>query len=174
MVESLLNDFAHNIGEQDGWIVLWDDHKDKPRGERYAQAMLRTALWQICKANDVDFTGEPNAGRGPCDFKFSKGWVRRALTEVKPTNISKYWHGLTEQTPQYTRSEQIHCGFFLSVGFRDVDFTKDRQDAVKRRRRRSRTTSASRSRRSSSTPGRRSPPRRRRRRYPNRSQPSSR
>lgn len=130
-VESLLNDFAHNIGEQDGWRILWDENTDKPRNERYAQALLRTVLWQICKANDIDFTGEPNAGRGPCDFKFSKGWVRRALTEVKPTNNSRYWHGLTEQTPQYMKSEQIHCGFFLSIGFGDKDFEKDRQDAVK-------------------------------------------
>lgn len=111
-------------------MLLWVD--DKPRKERYVQAMLRTAVWRVCKAHHVDFTGEANAGRGPVDFKFSKGWKRRALAEVKLTNSTQYWHGLQEQTPQYMTSEGIKCGYFLSVGFRDQDFKNERLDRVRK------------------------------------------
>jgi hypothetical protein len=129
-VRKLLEDFAHNIEEQDGWMLLWVE--DKPRKERYVQAMLRTFVVRVCKENDVDLTGEANAGRGPVDFKFSKGWERRALAEVKLTNSTQYWHGLESQTPQYMKSEGIKCGYFVSVGYRDQDFTKERMDQVRK------------------------------------------
>jgi hypothetical protein len=108
---------------------LWVE--GKPRKERYAQALLRTFVVRVCKDNDVDLTAEANAGRGPVDFKFSKGWNQRALAELKLTNSSRYWHGLESQTPQYLISEGIKCGYFVSVGFRDVDFTKERLDQVR-------------------------------------------
>jgi hypothetical protein len=129
-VRELLEDFAHNIEEQDGWMLLWVD--DRPRKERFVQAMLRTFVVRVCKDNDVDLTGEANAGRGPVDFKFSKGWKRRALAEVKLTNSAQYWHGLERQTPQYMKSEGIKCGYFVSVGYRDLDFTEKRMEDVRK------------------------------------------
>jgi hypothetical protein len=128
-VHKLLLGFRDNIEQQNGWTLLWVD--ESPRKERYVQAMLRTAVWQVCRERNIDFTGEANAGRGPVDFKFSQGWKRRALAEVKLTNSTQYWHGLREQTPQYLRSEGISCGFFVSVGFRDKDFTAERLDRVR-------------------------------------------
>jgi hypothetical protein len=134
-VEELLEGFAHNVSQQDGWILLWTKDKNgnpKPATERYAQALLRTAVWQVCRMADVDFSGEPNAGRGPVDFKFSRGWHRRALAEVKRTNNSKFWHGLAMQTVQYLKSEQVNCGYFVVIGYRDADFTRQRLDLVRR------------------------------------------
>ncbi len=128
-VRKLLEDFAHNIGEQDGWMNLWVE--DKPRKERYAQALLRTFVVRVCKDSDVDLTAEANAGRGPVDFKFSKGWSKRALAEVKLTNSTQYWHGLEKQTPQYMKSAQIKCGYFISIGFRDADLERERTDRVR-------------------------------------------
>jgi hypothetical protein len=128
---AVIGSAAAPIEQQDGWILLWNDDRTRPRKERFAQALFRTAVFMVCKREGVDFTGEANAGRGPVDFKFSVGWSRRALVEVKPTNSSRYWHGLKEQTPQYMRSEQIPCGFCLSIGFRDKDFEEDRQEAVR-------------------------------------------
>jgi hypothetical protein len=134
-VREVLEGFAHNVEHQDGWILLWTKDKngnDKPGSERYAQALLRTAVFQLCRVYNVDFSGEPNAGRGPVDFKFSQGWARRALAEVKRTNNSQFWHGLETQTVQYLTSEQVNCGYFVVIGYKDADFAPSRMDAVRR------------------------------------------
>lgn len=128
-VLNLLEGFQHNIEQQDGWRLLWTS-KNNPRNERTAQAAFRTAVWQMCREHDVDFSGEPNAGRGPVDFKFSKGWKRRALVEIKLMNNSQFWDGLTVQTRQYLKSEGIRCGYFVALGFRDSDFSEERKKRV--------------------------------------------
>lgn len=127
-VEAMIEGFRHNLEHQDGWRLLWVG--ERPRKERHAQAMFRTAMWQLCREHDVDFSGEPNAGRGPVDFKFSQGWKKRALVEIKLTNNSSFWHGLETQTTQYLVSEAVACGYFVALGFRDQDFTKERLDRV--------------------------------------------
>jgi hypothetical protein len=83
-----------------------------------------------CKAHNIDLTRESNAGRGPVDFKFSRGWKRRALVEIKLANNTRYWDGLMKQTPQYMRSEGINCGYFLTVQFTDEDLSRDRVSRV--------------------------------------------
>lgn len=128
-VEAIVSAFAQNVEEQDGWILLWND-EERPRAERIVQALFRSTVIHYCRANDIDLSGESNAGRGPVDFKFSQGWEARAVVEVKLTNNSRYWHGLTRQTPQYMRSEEVECGFFVSVGFRDDDFEEERESQV--------------------------------------------
>jgi hypothetical protein len=128
-VQTIIECFVHNVEQQDGWILLWSN--GNPRAERIAQALFRSAVIHYCRANNIDLTGESNAGRGPVDFKFSQGWNRRALVEVKLTNNSRYWHGIERQTPQYMRSEEIRCGFFLSIGFRPLDFEPARVERVR-------------------------------------------
>jgi len=129
-VEEILGAFTHNIEEQDGWLLLWNN--GRPRAERIVQALFRSTVIHYCRANNIDLAGEANAGRGPVDFKFSQGWDARALVEVKLTNNSKFWSGLKRQLVQYLKSEGADCAYFLSVGFSDADFTKERQDLVKK------------------------------------------
>jgi hypothetical protein len=128
-IAEMVERFKHNIEHQDGWRILWAN--DRPRSEEIAQALFRSCMIHYCRANDIDLSGEANQGRGPVDFKFSRGWNSRALVEVKLTNNSRYWHGLQVQTPQYMRAEEIKCAFFLSIGFRDVDATAERRNEVK-------------------------------------------
>ncbi len=47
-------------------------------------------------------------------------------------NNTKFWHGLTTQTPTYMRAEGVRFGYFLVIGFRDWDFETDRQDRVEK------------------------------------------
>lgn len=127
-VRSIIGAFVHNVEEQDGWQLLWANNR--PRSERIVQALFRSTVIHYCRANDIDLAGEANAGRGPVDFKFSQGWERRALTEVKLTSNTRFWRGLERQTPQYMRSEEIQCGFFVAVGFSDPAFDRERIDRV--------------------------------------------
>jgi hypothetical protein len=60
-----------------------------------------------------------NLGRGPVDFKFSKGYVRRAHLEVKKLHNGRFWNGLETQLPSYMKSDEVSDGWFLAVQYRD-------------------------------------------------------
>lgn len=130
-VKSLGNEFKAAVEDTDLWKALWNDDLSKHREEKIVQA-IAGAMWvQQCKAADVDISKEPNMGRGPVDFKFSAGWEKRALIEVKFISSSKFFTGASKQLPQYLKSEKITGGYYLCVGFRDADFEKDRMDRVR-------------------------------------------
>lgn len=133
-VYSIVGQFQHYVEEQDGWRLLWN--QGRRCDERRVQALFRGTVIHYCKANDVDLSGEPNAGRGPVDFKFSKGWAARSLVEIKLSNNSAFWHGLRAQTPQYLKSEQMKSAVFVAVAFNDremhPDAIKDVADAAKK------------------------------------------
>ena len=89
-------------------------------------------MWRILgEAADVDMSREANAGRGPVDFKFSAGWHRRALIEVKLLSSSKLRQGAEAQLPQYLASEQVSCAYYMCVGFTDRDLRPERLAAVR-------------------------------------------
>lgn len=72
-------------------------------------------MTHYCRANQIDLTGESDAGRGPVDFKFIQDWSARALVEIKLASNSRFWHGLSKQTVQYLTSEEINTGYFVYV-----------------------------------------------------------
>jgi hypothetical protein len=58
-------------------------------------------MWVLlCERSDVDVSREANVGRGPVDFKFSAGWRRRALIELKLMSSRKLRQGAEAQLPQ--------------------------------------------------------------------------
>lgn len=129
-VRELAVEFKIQIEDTDLWKVLWDSDLRKHRDEKIVQAVAGSMWVQRCKAADVDISKEPNMGRGPVDFKFSAGWSRRALVEVKFINSTKFFTGASKQLPQYLRTERIDCGYYLCVGFSDADFNQGRLDKV--------------------------------------------
>jgi hypothetical protein len=130
-VGDLMREFKHAVEETGLWRTLWDDHLRTHRSEKIVQAVAG-AMWAVrCRAADVDISGEANIGRGPVDFKFSAGWSRRALTEIKLIGSSHFFSGAEKQLPQYLRSERIVGGYYLCVGFVDTDFDDDRLKKVR-------------------------------------------
>ena len=97
----LVDRFQHAVENGDTWRILWDDKLAKPRGELIVHAAAATMWTSLCALADVDMTRESDAGRGPVDFKFSAGWHRRALIEVKLLSSSKLFRGADAQLPQY-------------------------------------------------------------------------
>lgn len=129
-VEELANDFKFVVAETDAWQLLWNDGRVSQRQEKIVRA-LAGIMWRAdCKASDVDISKEVNMGRGSVDFKFSQGWSRRALIEVKFIESSHFFTGASRQLPQYLQTEQIECGFYLAVRFTDADFSLERQQRV--------------------------------------------
>jgi hypothetical protein len=68
-----------------------------------------------CEANDLDISRESNGGRGPVDFKFSKGYELRVVVEVKLTSNNSLLHGLKEQLVTYAKAEKTNRGVYLVI-----------------------------------------------------------
>lgn len=129
-VEELANEFQDAVENTDLWKALWDDNLTYHRNEKIVQA-IASVMWRSqCKAQGIDISRETNMGRGAVDFKFSAGWERRALIEVKLIGSSGFFTGASKQLPQYLKSEQIDVGYYLCVGFADSDFEPDRLKQV--------------------------------------------
>jgi hypothetical protein len=130
-VGTLVDRFQHAVESGDTWRILWDDKLAKPRGELIVHAAAATMWTSLCALADVDMTRESDAGHGPVDFKFSAGWHRRALIEVKLLSSSKLLQGADAQLPQYLASEQISCAYYVCLGFTDRDLRPERLTRVR-------------------------------------------
>jgi hypothetical protein len=123
-VDLLASKFKHQIEHTDLWKALWS--VDGPQKEEVVQA-IAGAMWTVaCENADVDLSQEVNRGRGPVDFKFSRGWQKRALIEIKLIHNSRFFKGAEKQLPQYLDTEQIDYGVYLCVGHFDKDFAPER------------------------------------------------
>jgi len=81
--ELVIEQFKRSVEEQGGWRLLWNDGNVNEKPEEAAQLLFKGIAQSYCHANDIVIDREPNLGRGPVDFKFSNGYQRRALLEVK-------------------------------------------------------------------------------------------
>jgi hypothetical protein len=129
-VVGLANEFQHAVEETDLWKALWDDGLIKYRPEKIVQAIAGMLFAAHCRSADVDLTRESNLGRGPVDFKFSQGWQKRALLEVKLIPSTHFFTGASRQLPQYMTTEQTSIGIYLCVGYTDKDFSPERQKPI--------------------------------------------
>lgn len=118
-VEALIDNFKHCVEQRGAWRTLWVD--DKPRVEKHAQILFDVSAVMACHDRDIDITREADAGRGPVDFKFSRGRKLRALLELKLAKSSSFKRNLKNQTPTYAKAEKIKRGYFVVVQYTDAD-----------------------------------------------------
>jgi len=117
------------------WTALWDDPQSghygpPPQGEDRPSYRPRSAWLEHCKVANVDMTRETDCGRGPVDFKFTRGWTMRGLIEVKHIENNQFTHGATAQLPTYLKGEEAAFGIYLCIGYWDTDFDPDRLAVV--------------------------------------------
>ena len=93
-----------------------DEGKQRP--EKFAQLLFYSVADSYCKANNLDLNAEPNAGRGPVDFKLSRGYHTRATVEIKLSSNGGALDGLLAQLPEYSIAEQstYDCLVLIVVG----------------------------------------------------------
>jgi hypothetical protein len=125
----IIRTFADEVEVRDGWKLLYNDN-GQPRSENTVQRLFRSVVTHYCRALNIDLSPESNAGRGPVDFKFSRGWASRGLVEVKLIRNSHLLHGLSTQTPLYLRAEGVACAYFMAVGFNDSELEPERTDKI--------------------------------------------
>jgi hypothetical protein len=123
VVGRMVDEYRHFVVENQGWRLLWNDNHT-PRSEKIAQFLLLGIVKHYCQANDIDVSREADIGRGPVDFKVSRGYALRALIEVKLAKNTRFWNGLRAQLPTYQAAERVRCAYFIVIFFSDSDARK--------------------------------------------------
>lgn len=125
-LRDLAQAFKGAVEDNGLWRALWDDDLRGHRPEKIAQVIARATWIEHCRARDIDISREADCGRGPVDFKFTRGWQVRGLIEVKHISSTQFTHGAETQLPIYLKGESSEFGIYLCIGYRDRDFDEER------------------------------------------------
>ena len=66
-------------------------------------------------ASRIDITKEGNNGRGPVDFKLSRGATDKVIVETKLTSNPQLRHGIEIQLPIYMKQEKTKQAIYLII-----------------------------------------------------------
>lgn len=139
VVAKILEQFAFLIEKRDLWKDLYVDSKTV-RLEQAAQRMFYSIAHSYCEANDLDISPEAYAGRGPVDFKFSSGFRKRILVEIKLSTNTRLVHGYEKQLSLYDAAERPFKSYFLIINvgklrnkLKDVHFLEGQRKKKKLR-----------------------------------------
>ena len=102
--------FKHFIEDQDGYKLFYS--KDK---KKIAESQLQLAFRLVWYGTDKDVNRELNNGRGPVDYKVSKGCRDQCLVEFKLASNPKLEANLQHQLEVYKAANGTKAGIFLIV-----------------------------------------------------------
>jgi hypothetical protein len=110
MVERFRQMIEHNGLNRE---LYRDDHS--PRHESTAQRLFFAICFCYCEANNLDLSPEVDTGSGKIDFKFSQGFSRRILVEIKLSTNSALVQGYTTQMETYKTAQQTLRALFVVI-----------------------------------------------------------
>ena len=94
--------FKQWVENNKGWEVIQDvSSRNK---EKILQRIIHLSGLCYIENNNLDMSCEPDEGRGPVDFKISRG-QDKTLIEVKLSSNSQYLHGYEVQVEEYGKAE---------------------------------------------------------------------
>ncbi|SDD22359.1 hypothetical protein SAMN05216345_10721 [Cupriavidus sp. YR651] len=91
------------------------DGEGKKKHESAAQLLFFGVASAYCEANNLDLSPESDAGRGPVDFKASRGYREKVVVEIKLTTNQNLVSGFLNQLPIYQKAENAPKGVYLVV-----------------------------------------------------------
>ena len=94
---------------------------------RTVQRTIHAVALMYCKQNNWDISPETDSGRGPVDFKISRG-MDKTVVEVKLSSNVQCVHGLEVQIEEYAKTENTNNKIFVLVY---VGIGKQRIELVK-------------------------------------------
>lgn len=98
----ILDYFKSWVENNKGWYVIQD--ANSRNREKIAQRVIHLSGLCYIRVNDLDMSCEPDEGRGPVDFKVSRG-QDITIIEVKLSSNPDYRHGYEEQIEEYGKAE---------------------------------------------------------------------
>jgi hypothetical protein len=90
-----------------------------PKHESYFQSLFLLIAEPLCAEKNIDVAPESDKGRGPVDFKLSRG-KENVTVEMKLTSNTSLAKGFKVQLPIYAKAEQSGYSFFVVVKTTDV------------------------------------------------------
>jgi hypothetical protein len=114
IVNLIIEQFKFLIEERGLNKLLWKS-KNEPNKEKVVQMLFFGVAYSYCKANNVDINPEMDTGNGIVDFKFSRGFTKRLIVEVKNSYNQNIVNGFKIQLESYKRSEETCFGLYIIV-----------------------------------------------------------
>lgn len=113
--------FKQYVENQDGWKLINKPGTDKPFS-REVDVQLFFGL--IFFGTAFDINREPNNGRGPVDFKVSRGSTDKSLIEFKLASNSQLKRNLEKQIAAYERANGTQSSVKVIVCYTDRDHSR--------------------------------------------------
>lgn len=114
IVREVVKQFCHLIENCGLNKELYKENK-KPRHESTAQRIFFAIAYSYCKSNDVDISPEIDTGTGKVDFKFSHGFNKRVLVEIKLSTNSSAVSSFNTQLELYKKSQETEAATYLVI-----------------------------------------------------------
>ena len=99
-----------------GWNVI--QQAGSQSREKTVQCLLHGVTKYLFESKNLDFSAEPNEGKGPVDFKISRG-NDKTVIELKLSSNDKYLRGYREQIRQYAKAEGTNNMIYVYVDLGD-------------------------------------------------------
>ncbi len=104
--------FKQWVENNKGWEVIQD--ASSRNREKILQRIIHLSGQRYIENNNLDMSCEPDEGRGPVDFKISRG-QDKTLIEVKLSSNSQYLHGYEIQVEEYGKAENTDKLIYVLV-----------------------------------------------------------
>jgi hypothetical protein len=108
----VLNIFKDWIENNRGWNTILETESSNRK--KVVQRLIHLGAKHYIQSNNLDISFEPDAGRGPADFKVSRG-SDITVGEIKLSSNGQYLHGYTVQIEEYTEAEGTKQKVFVFV-----------------------------------------------------------
>ena len=108
----ILNLFKNWVEYNRGWEVILSAGTQKR--EKIVQRVIHLSGIAYIQANNLSLSCEADEGRGPVDFKISRGQDITVI-EVKLSSNSQYMHGYDTQVEEYAKAEQTDNMIYVLV-----------------------------------------------------------
>jgi hypothetical protein len=110
--EEVLMIFKNWVENNKGWDTILE--AESAKREKIVQRLVHLSAKHYIQLNNLDISFESDAGRGPADFKVSRG-SDITVGEIKLSSNGQYLHGYTVQLEQYAIAEGTKHKIFIFV-----------------------------------------------------------
>lgn len=113
--EDVITIFKNWVENNRGWQIILDT--DSSKREKAVQRLFHLGAKHYITVNSLDISFEPDEGRGPADFKISRG-ADKTVGEIKLSSNAQYLHGYEVQVEEYALAEDTRnrCYILVDVG----------------------------------------------------------
>ena len=130
--KEILNSYKRWVEYHRGALVI--NPRKQKASEKVVQRTIHAVALMYCELNNWDISPETDNGRGPVDFKISRG-NDKTVIEIKLSSNAQCVHGLETQIEEYAKAENTANKIFVVVkvtpGSQRIQFVKRKWKEMK-------------------------------------------